>query len=119
MVSRIFIFCFTFLISGAFLFGQSDIGNSDLSKVKVEELSDSQIQQIMQRAEQSGMTESQMKTALSNPWDVTKAELQKLEKRLNSMRTGQTKHRKLQIEAGKLSSSGRTGGYFLSISEAR
>jgi len=89
MVSRIFMICFAFLISGAFLFGQADISSSDLSKVKVEELSDSQIRQVMQRAEQSGMTESQMKTALLTR-GMSPGELQKLEKRLNSMRAGQT-----------------------------
>ena len=38
--------------------------NSDLSQIKIEELSDEQILQIRQRAEESGLTEAQMKAAL-------------------------------------------------------
>ncbi|MEX2428328.1 MAG: SLBB domain-containing protein [Bacteroidales bacterium] len=116
MVSRIFIFCLAFLICGTSLFGQSDIGSSDLSKVKVEELSNSQIRQIMQRAEQSGMTESQMNAALLTR-GMSPAELQKLEKRLNSMRAGQT-----SIEVAdrnrEVSSSAGQEDIFSSISEA-
>lgn len=90
MVSRFLIFCFAFLISGNFIFGQFvDIASQDLSKVKVEELSDSQIRQILQRAEQSGMTESQMKAALLTR-GMSPGELQKLVNRLNSMKTVQT-----------------------------
>jgi protein involved in polysaccharide export with SLBB domain len=42
----------------------SDINRGDLSKIKIEELSDEQVLLIRQRAEESGLTEAQMKATL-------------------------------------------------------
>ena len=52
--------------------------NRDLSQIKIEELSDEQILQLRQRAEESGLTESQMKATLIArgfpPYEIIKLE---------------------------------------------
>lgn len=59
---------------------------SDLSQMKVEQISDSQLREVMKRAEQSGMTESQMKSALLAR-GLPASELRKLEERILSLET--------------------------------
>jgi protein involved in polysaccharide export with SLBB domain len=61
--------------------------NQDLSQIKIEELSDDQILQIRQRAEESGLTESQMK-ALMISRGFPPNEISKLEQRLKQIDSG-------------------------------
>ena len=73
-------------IVGAIAQDPTDI-NSDLSQIKIEELSDEQILQIRQRAEESGLTEAQMKAALISR-GFPPNELNKLEDRLRLIDSG-------------------------------
>ena len=79
--------CFLLTYSGVAIAQDPDVMNRDLSKIKIEELSDEQIRQIRQQAEESGLTESQMKAAL-----ITRGfppnELYKLENRLKLIDSG-------------------------------
>ena len=61
--------------------------NQDLSQIKIEQLSDEQIIQIRQRAEESGLTESQMK-ALLIARGFPPNEISKLEQRLKLIDSG-------------------------------
>ncbi|NBC82504.1 MAG: hypothetical protein GVY19_03890 [Bacteroidetes bacterium] len=64
---------------------------SDLSNVKVEELSDDQVQKLIKRAEESGMTQQQMESA-ALARGLPPAELQKLRSRIQDIRSaGKTK----------------------------
>lgn len=65
----------------------TDIMNQDLSQIKIEQLSDEQIIQIRQRAEESGLTESQMK-ALLIARGFPPNEISKLERRLKLIDSG-------------------------------
>jgi len=64
----------------------TDIGR-DLSQINIEELSDEQILQIRQRAEDSGLTESQMKSALIAR-GFPPSEINKFENRLKLIESG-------------------------------
>jgi protein involved in polysaccharide export with SLBB domain len=61
--------------------------NGDLSQIKIEELSDQQILQIRQRAEESGLTEAQMKATLIAR-GFPPNEINELEKRLKLIDSG-------------------------------
>jgi protein involved in polysaccharide export with SLBB domain len=65
----------------------TDVMNQDLSQIKIEELTDDQILQIRQRAEESGLTESQMK-ALMISRGFPPNEINKLEQRLKQIDSG-------------------------------
>ncbi len=82
----IFISCVLLFISALVYSQNLGVNNDDLSNIKVEELSDGQIKQIIQRAEESGMTESQMKAALVTR-GMQSGELIKLEARMNSLKS--------------------------------
>jgi protein involved in polysaccharide export with SLBB domain len=87
MIFRNIVFCCALIFSGSLLLAQGpDLQNMDISKIKVEELSDGQIQQILERAEGSGMTEAQMKVALRTR-GMAPSEIRKLEERLKSMQS--------------------------------
>ena len=79
--------CVVFMLSLSLLHAQ-DLENeySDLSQINVEEITDSQLREVIQRAEQSGMTETQMKSALLAR-GLPATELRKLEERLVSLET--------------------------------
>lgn len=73
-------------LGGAIAQDPTDI-NSDLSQIKIEELSDAQILEIRQRAEESGLTEAQMKAALiARGFPPT--EISKFEERLKLIDAG-------------------------------
>ncbi len=76
--------CLLLVFISSHIIGQNtgDIPN-DLSRVKIDNLSDEQFNQILKRVEESGMTESQVKVALMTR-GLPPAELRKLEERLNS-----------------------------------
>ena len=64
MLKYILFACFLLTFSGLALAQDPDVMTRDLSQIKIEELSDDQIRQIRQQAEESGLSESQMKAAL-------------------------------------------------------
>lgn len=64
MLKYILFACFLLTLSGLAVAQDPDVMTRDLSKIRIEELSDQQILQIRQQAEESGLTESQMKAAL-------------------------------------------------------
>ncbi|MCF8346952.1 MAG: SLBB domain-containing protein [Bacteroidales bacterium] len=90
MIFRKIIFSFILILASGITFAQQpDLQDPDLTKVKVEELSDSQILQVMQRAEESGMSESQVKAALLAR-GLSPTELNKLEERIANLQSGQS-----------------------------
>ncbi len=76
--------CMLLTFSGVAIAQDPNALGGDYSKIKIEELSDKQILQIKQRAEESGLTESQMKAALIAR-GFPANEINKLEKRLKSI----------------------------------
>jgi len=65
----------------------NDISSSDLSKIKVDEISDEQIQIIVEKSKSSGYTQQQMEAAALAK-GMSQTELAKLRKRMNSVQTG-------------------------------
>lgn len=60
---------------------QSTLNSQDISKVKIDELSDAQIQQIINQAEESGMTQQQLEYMVLSR-GLPASELQKLKQRI-------------------------------------
>jgi len=90
MIFRYILLAGFLLILTVSAIGQTpELMNGDLSKIKIEELSDQQILQLRQRAEESGLTEAQMKAML-----ITRGfppnEINKLEERLKLIDSGLT-----------------------------
>jgi protein involved in polysaccharide export with SLBB domain len=85
IVSCLF-FCFIYL-SGYAQNLNSGSGSSDLSQIKVDQLSDSQIETILDRAQQSGMTMEQLENAALAK-GMSAMELSKLRKRIETLQTG-------------------------------
>ena len=73
--------CFLFALNGLSVAQDLKDINGDISQIKIEELSDEQILQIRQRAEESGLTEAQMKATLIAR-GFPPNEISELEKRL-------------------------------------
>jgi protein involved in polysaccharide export with SLBB domain len=87
MIFRNILFCCILIFSGSLILAQNpDLENMDLSRIKVEELSEGQIRQILERAEESGMTEAQMKAALRTR-GMAPSQINKLEERLKEMQS--------------------------------
>jgi protein involved in polysaccharide export with SLBB domain len=79
--------CFLLSFIGISLAQDPGSFNGDLSRIKIEELSDTQILQIRERAEESGLTEAQMKaTMIARGFPPT--EINKLEERLKLIDSG-------------------------------
>lgn len=63
---------------------QQSLSSSDLSQIKVDQLSDDQIQQLISKAEQSGMTIQQMEQMASSR-GMSQIEIEKLQKRVEAI----------------------------------
>jgi len=87
MLRYILLACFLLTLSGLAVAQDQDVMTRDLSKIKIEELSDEQIRQIRQQAEESGLSESQMKAALIAR-GFPPNELNELENRLKLIDSG-------------------------------
>jgi len=62
---------------------------SDLGKVKVEELTDTQIESMVKRAEESGMTQQQLEAAAMSR-GMSASQIQKLRERIEQLQTAQS-----------------------------
>ncbi|MEA3477035.1 MAG: SLBB domain-containing protein, partial [Bacteroidota bacterium] len=88
MIFRYFLLTGFLLIIGSVAIAQDPtVMNRDLSQIKIEELSDDQILQIRQRAEESGLSEAQMKAALIGR-GFPPSEINKFENRLRLIDSG-------------------------------
>ena len=78
---------------------QVDINSVDFSKIKVDDLSDDQISQLIKKAEDNGLTQQQIETvALSK--GMPQEEVQKLRLRMNTIQTlGNTKNQGTDLNA--------------------
>ncbi len=76
-------------ILGFFFLGQLAYGQSlqDIQNVKVDELSDAQIEQLIKRAEASGMNERQLE-AMAMERGMPASEVSKLRQRIEALRSG-------------------------------
>ena len=81
--------CFLLTYNGVTIAQDLKNINRDLSQIKIEELSDEQILQIRQRAEESGLTEPQMKATLIAR-GFPPNEINKLDDRLKLIDSGQS-----------------------------
>ncbi len=102
MIFRYILLLGFLLISSSVALAQDPaVMNRDLSQINIEELSDEQILEIRQRAEESGLTESQMKAALIAR-GFPPSEINKFENRLKLIDSGlseeQTSDRSRQQE---------------------
>ena len=80
----LFLFLLATVYAMPLLAQQQDLSGTDLSKIKVEELTDKQVQQFIQRADDSGMTMQQLETvALSR--GMPPAEIAKLRSRIREI----------------------------------
>lgn len=75
---------FVFLLSAVAVFSQS---LSDIQNIKVDNLSDAQIEQLLKRAEASGMTEMQLEM-MARERGLPASEIAKLRSRINKIRSG-------------------------------
>lgn len=82
---RIFIILLSFIISHPVGFTQpNDLNQQDLSEIKVDELTDRQIQAILDRAEESGMTQEQLEYMVQAR-GMPASELNKLKQRIAAL----------------------------------
>lgn len=75
---------FVFLLSAVAVFSQS---LTDIQNIKVDNLSDAQIEQLLKRAEASGMTEMQLEM-MARERGLPASEIAKLRTRINKIRSG-------------------------------
>lgn len=80
---------------------QPALNSQDISKVKIDELSDSQIQQIINQAEESGMTQQQLEYMVLSR-GLPASELQKLKDRISKLQ-----QQKTGADNGETSKEGR------------
>lgn len=81
---KLFLALFTLLFTVSLVQGQS---LSDIQNVKVDNLSDAQIEQLIKRAESSGMSEQQLE-AMARERGMPATEVAKLRTRINQIRVG-------------------------------
>ncbi|WP_420839748.1 SLBB domain-containing protein [Aquiflexum gelatinilyticum] len=81
-VVKLFFTALLFVVTVATLYGQSI---SDIQNVKVDNLSDAQLEQLIKRAESSGMTEQQLE-AMARERGMPATEVAKLRQRINQIR---------------------------------
>ena len=81
LLNRLFGLCF-FLLSSA-VFAQ-DVSSTDLSKIRVDELSDAQISMYWQRAQDEGYTLGQLET-IAKAQGMPSSEISKLRSRINNL----------------------------------
>jgi protein involved in polysaccharide export with SLBB domain len=65
----------------------SDFGNIDFRTIKVDEISDDQIRQLIQKAEENGYSQQQIEAAAISK-GMSQEEVQKLRLRMNTLQTG-------------------------------
>tara|TARA_R110001592_G_scaffold50902_1_gene157226 strand:- start:1697 stop:4372 length:2676 start_codon:yes stop_codon:yes gene_type:complete len=83
---RVLILVTLFTAAGSSVQAQS-LGGMDLKSVKVDELSDEQILNYINQAEQRGLTQSQLE-ALARQQGVSESEISKLRRRVEELRSG-------------------------------
>ncbi|WP_073094479.1 SLBB domain-containing protein [Cyclobacterium lianum] len=93
---RIFILAFLMNVAGL-SYGQS---LQDIQNVKVDELSDAQIEQLIRRAESSGMSEMQLE-AMARERGMPPAEIRKLTQRIQMLRSGNAEGIKARKNQGQ------------------
>lgn len=101
-----------------------DISSMDFSKIKVDDISDDQIQQLVERAAQSGYTPQQIETAALTK-GMPQLEVQKLRLRMNTVKTvggnkfqtGQTKGKVRESDQLKKRKDLKPGDVLTSIFE--
>lgn len=75
------------MIAGQHVAAQNTLSAQDLSTVNVDELSDDQIQSMVQRAQSAGMTQSQLEQQAAQR-GMPNDQIQKLEDRINKLSSG-------------------------------
>jgi protein involved in polysaccharide export with SLBB domain len=91
-MKRILTFALVFIlsISGAFLSQAQDISQTDLSQVKVDDLSDAQIESLIKKAESQNLSESQLEQ-LALQRGMSSVEVAKLKTRIEKIKSSGTK----------------------------
>ena len=84
MKLRILLFFFFFALASTTLLAQS---LSDIGKVKVDMLSDAQLMEMLQRAKDNGLSESQVVT-MARERGMPASEVGKLQQRLSKLKQG-------------------------------
>jgi protein involved in polysaccharide export with SLBB domain len=102
----VIIFLFFFQLT---LFGQS---LSDIQNIKVDNLSDSQIEQLVRRAESQGLNEQQM-LSMAAERGMPPGEVAKLRQRINAIRSGGTRPGQQQGQVGATGSQMRSVQNFI------
>jgi protein involved in polysaccharide export with SLBB domain len=97
MKLRILLLFFFFVIGSTTLLAQS---LSDIGKVKVDMLSDAQLQEMLQRAKDNGLNESQVVT-MARERGMPAGEVGKLQQRLAKLKQGGTQNASVQPSASE------------------
>ncbi len=97
-ILAILVLCITFLM-GIYDIQAQNISESDYSKIKVDDLTDDQIKAIVQKAELSGMTESEIEIA-ARAKGMSDSEILKFKKRLAELKIS-TNNNKTSVERNR------------------
>jgi len=97
-ILAILVLCITFLM-GIYDIQAQNISENDYSKIKVDDLTDDQIKAIVQKAELSGMTESEIEIA-AKAKGMSDSEILKFKKRLAELKIS-TNNNKTSVERNR------------------
>lgn len=99
LIIRCIAFCLVF--TSTILVQSQDIANADLSSINIDDLSDAQIQKLLEKAEASGLTQEQLEL-IAQQKGMSVSQISKLRTRITSIQSGKNESQEVSKSVDRL-----------------